>query len=610
MAETTSETCRNVSDNSPTLPGPAYAADPASRAPLPQHLLPSARSGRARFLVLIILALLSLGAGLGLREPSPPDEPRFVLAAKTMVESGQWLFPHRGREWYAEKPPVFMWMQAAAYEVVRDWRIAFLLPSLIAALLTLWLTYDLARRLWNRRAARHAALALFVCLQFGLQAKRGQIDMVLVAMTTLSLWGLSKHLLLGPDRRALWLGMFAAGLGTVTKGVGFLPVLALLPWLVWRWRRPERRTPRSADAGRTWALAVLSFLAGVGVWLVPMLISVKTSGDPALSSYAGEILFRQTGTRYANAWHHVKPAWYYLQVIATLWLPGALLLPWLLPAWLRRLRGGDGRLVLLLGWVALVLLFFTASAGKREVYIFPALPALCVAAGSLLPALLRRRGVCNLLFAYLCALAIAACALSLTALTGSHGWAHELAEQRAIDEQTLRIFALWLLAFGVFASGLSLAAVWSGKQRTGLMLVLATVGMWTTYGLGLAPALDADSSARGLMQRVGLRIGPTAQLGMVAWREQNLLQADRSAVDFGFKRAWQEQWADAGPWLAADPSRRWLFVLKQAVSPCVDLRQVIAIGQSNQNDWVLVPGTAWRRGCATPELGANGSGGR
>jgi 4-amino-4-deoxy-L-arabinose transferase-like glycosyltransferase len=350
---------------------------------------------------------------------------------------------------------------------------------------------------------------------------------------------------------------------------------------------------------------LLSFLAGVGVWLAPMLVAVRASGDPALSSYAGEILFRQTGTRYANAWHHVKPAWYYLQVIATLWLPGALLLPWLLPAWRRRLRRGDARLILLLGWVLLVLLFFTASAGKREVYIFPALPALCMAAGPLLPGLLRRRGVRNLLFAYLCALAMAACALSLIALTGNHGWAHKLAEQRAIEEQTLRIFALWLLAFGVFALGLSWAAAWSGRQRTGLMLVLATAGLWTTYGLGLAPALDADSSASGLMQRVGWRIGPTAELGMVAWREQNLLQADRPAVDFGFKRAWREQWEDAGPWLAADPSHRWLFVLRQAVSPCVDPRQVVAIGQSNRNDWVLVPGTAWRRGCVTPEFGAN-----
>ena len=153
------------------------------------------------FAWLILLAALSLAAGLGLREPSPPDEPRFVLAAQDMVESGQWLFPHRGRELYAEKPPVFMWTQAAAYEVIGNWKISFLLPSLLAALITLWLVHDLAARLWNRRAGQYAALALFVCLQFGLQAKRGQIDMLLVMLTTLSLWGLLRHLLHGPQWR-------------------------------------------------------------------------------------------------------------------------------------------------------------------------------------------------------------------------------------------------------------------------------------------------------------------------------------------------------------------------------------------------------------------------
>ena len=92
-----------------------------------------------------------LGAGLGLRDPWPADEPRFVLVAKQMVESGDWLFPHRGTELYSDKPPLFMWLQAAAYALFGNWRVAFLLPSLLAALGTLWLRVDLGRRLWTRR---------------------------------------------------------------------------------------------------------------------------------------------------------------------------------------------------------------------------------------------------------------------------------------------------------------------------------------------------------------------------------------------------------------------------------------------------------------------------
>jgi 4-amino-4-deoxy-L-arabinose transferase-like glycosyltransferase len=558
----------------------------------------SQMQGRMGFLLLVLLAAVSLAAGLGLRDPSPPDEPRFVLAARDMVASGQWLFPHRGSEFYAEKPPVFMWMQAAAYEAIGNWRIAFLLPSLLAALLTLWLTHDLTARLWNRRVGQYAALALFVCLQFGLQAKRGQIDMVLVAMTTLSLYGLLRHLLRGPHWPLAWLGFFAAGLGTVTKGVGFLPVLVLLPWAasVWRDRQASTKVARPSGGWR-WLLGALFFVAGAGVWVAPMLWAVHNSTDPAFQAYASEILFKQTGKRYADAWHHVQPFWYFGQVIATLWLPGALLLPWLLPAWWHRLRRGDRRLWLLLGWSALVLLFFSASPGKREVYLFPMLPALCVAAAPLLRTLMMRAGVQRTLLGYLLVLSLAMSAMALSGLTGASEWAHRLASQRDIDTTTLQTFLHWMLAFGLSSMAIIL---WTRRRRVGVALVVVTALLWITYGMGLAPTLDADSSARKLMQRVSQRIGPQAQLGMVAWREQNLLQSDRPTVDFGFKRSWQDQWNAAGPWLLEDPEKRWLFVLEEALSPCVDRTRAIDIGRSNRKTWLLVPASAWKTGCMTP----------
>lgn len=539
---------------------------------------------------------MSLGAGLGLRDPSPPDEPRFVLAAQHMVKSGEWLVPQRGREAYAEKPPVFMWLQAASYLLVRDWRVAFLLPSLLAALGALWLVADLASRLWGRRVAPYAAGALWVCLQFGLQAKRAQIDMVLVCLTTLSLWGLLRHLLRGPDWRAAWLGAFAAGVGTVTKGVGFLPLLILLPWMLTRARLP-RMEGRSGVLD--WGLFVLAFVAGTAVWLGPLFVTLWQHNDPALRAYAAELLFRQTGERYANAWHHVQPPWYYLKSIATLWLPGALLLPWLLPAWWRRLRRGDPRHLLLLGWTALVLLFFSLSPGKREVYIFPALPALCVAAAPLLPGMLRLPAVRTTLLAWLLGFAALLTVMAAAALSGNHDWAQQLAEKRAIDSASTRTLLAWLLALGV--SGLVLAA-WAGRRRIVLALSLFTAALWVAYGLGLAPALDSSSSARGLMQTVNQLLGPQSQLGMVAWREQNLLQADRTVVDFGFKQPWHEQWREATQWVIKAPQKRWLFVLEEALSPCIDRDKSVNIGRSNRRSWWLVPGTALTADCTTPEF--------
>ena len=554
--------------------------------------------------LLLSLAAVALAAGLGLRDPSPADEPRFVLAAQQMVESGQWLVPHRGSEMYAHKPPPFMWLQAIAYTAVRDWRIAFLLPSLLAALGTLWLVHDLAQRLWNRKVAAYAGFALLATLQFGLQAKRAQIDMVLVFWTTLSLWALSRHLLQRTDWRLLALGGLAAGIGTITKGVGFLPLLLLLPW--WLGQRRDRAFPvrsiANAGFGRAqWWWLPAGFIAGVSLWLLPLGLALLGGDDPDLRRYASEILFKQTGTRYAAAWHHVQPPWYYLQVIATLWLPGALLLPWLLPAWGRRMRRGDLRTTSLLGWAALVLLFFSASPGKREVYLFPALPALCIAAAPLLPGLLRRAFARRLLLGYVLVLAAAALTLGIGGLLDA-GWASRLSAGRGLTAAAVQALWLWLCALGT--GGLVLAAI-GRTRRAGAVAVGFAALLWIVYGIGLAPALDPSSSGRAFMQDVRARIGPQAQLGLVGWREQHLLQAVGPTAEFGFERESSEQWRDAVVWLSAAPGERWLFALKDAVGPCVDTGELIDLGRSSRRQWVLVPGAAYRSGCVPPPRAPN-----
>ena len=547
--------------------------------------------------LLLLLMAWALLAGLGMREPMPADEPRFVLAARTMVETGQWLFPHRGIELYAEKPPVFMWLQAASYLVVRDWQVAFLLPSLLAALLTLWLSGDLARRLWGRHAVPYAVFGLFVCLQFALQAKRAQIDMVLVGMTTLSLWALLRYLLEKPSPWLLALGTFVAGLGTVTKGVGFLPLLVFIPWL---WVRLKSRQTLPPHRGLHALAGVSGFIAGAGVWVVPMLSIALTSADPALHAYAREMLFKQTGTRYANAWHHVKPAWYYLQTMLTLWLPGVLLAPWLLPAWWRRVKRVDARHALLLGWALLVLVFFSASPGKREVYIFPMLPALAVAAAPLLPGLLRRRAVRATLWAYMAVLVVVAGALGAWLLVAPPERLQSLVEGRGMDMDTVAQLGRWLVGFAMVAAVAMFAIARASRHRVGVALVTVTAALWTAYGMGFMPALSPDSSAQALMQRVGQRIGPDAELAMLGWREQHLLQADRPVTDFGFKQPWVDQWQHAHAWLLEAPERRWLFLRKEAIGPCLDPAKVVDIGASNRRAWILAPGDAWREGCDVP----------
>ena len=69
------------------------------------NALPALRADeRKQLFWFLMLAFYVLAAGYGLREPWPSDEPRFVLVAKQMVDSGNYLFPHRGIQLYPDKP--------------------------------------------------------------------------------------------------------------------------------------------------------------------------------------------------------------------------------------------------------------------------------------------------------------------------------------------------------------------------------------------------------------------------------------------------------------------------------------------------------------------------
>ncbi|MGO4780818.1 ArnT family glycosyltransferase, partial [Lysobacter sp. 2RAB21] len=92
----------------------------------------------------------------------------------------------------------------------------------------------LGRRLWTRRAGLYAGYALLFAMQFTWQSKKAQIDPMVVFWITLANYGLLRHMLdMTRQRRPNWpmwmLGWAAAGLGTITKGVGAIALLMLIP---------------------------------------------------------------------------------------------------------------------------------------------------------------------------------------------------------------------------------------------------------------------------------------------------------------------------------------------------------------------------------------------
>ena len=529
-----------------------------------------------------ITAVLVLGAGLGLRDPWPADEPRFALVARQMVESGDWLFPHRGIELYSDKPPMLMWLQAAFYTVFGNWRVAFLLPSLLAALGTLWCVQDLGRRLWTRRVGLYAAWALLFTLQFTWQSKKAQIDPLVTFFITLANYGLLRHVLLGPDWRWWTLGWFAAGLGTITKGVGAIALLMLLPAAIASLRGWPRVRVHARDA-RFW-LGPLAFVVAVSLWLLPVVAVALARDLPEYRAYLDDILFRQTAKRYSQSWDHHQPPWYFLSVMLAMWIPPVLALPWAIPAWWRRLRRRDARYLLPLAWWAMALLFFSIPDGKRDVYIMPALPMMCLALAPLLPGLLRKRWAQALLLVLAGLLALLFLAAGLALFGGDGAMAGRLQQQRGLTAAGLHAGAWMLLAMGVWG----VACVLAFRRRAVVALFSTLGGVWVVFSLVGYPILNDASSSRGVMNAVGKRIGPDAGLGLVAWKEQNLLMADRAAANFGFKLAWDEQLRRGVAWQAQAPGR-WLLVQEEALADCLDPERIELAGISNRRRWWLVP---------------------
>lgn len=548
----------------------------------------TSRDVRLDYFWLLGLGLVLIATGIGLRDPWPADEPRFALIVRDMVATGEWLLPRVGGDVYGDKPPLYFWLMGLGLLATGSLRVAFLLPSLLSGLACLAMLYDLGRRLWNRETGLAAAFALLFTVQFVWQVRQAQIDATLLFWCVLSLYGLVRHLLLGPAWGWYAVGWAAAGFGVITKGVGFLPLLILIPFAV---LRDQRWSPRTRDASPIlWAIGPLAFLAAVSIWLIPMLLAANA--DPTLASYRDEILFRQTVGRYTSAWHHREPFWYFiLEVIPGLWLPLTLLLPWLIPQWRKAWQERDLRIALLLAWAALVLVFFSASTGKRGVYILPALPAVALASAPYLMELSQRRTVQRAIFA-LAALMAGVCLLASAYVLIQPDRRNELLADYDID-----VFGP-LLTIGMVAALICIVA----RPRGAFVAfagVLATVLLVVSYWVN--PVMNPIRSGSAFIIRVEEHDDPTAELGFVSFKEQYLLNVHRPIVHFGHAR-WREvdqEAADAALWLSRS-DRRQLVVNDYTRQKCFADASARSLGMANRTRWYIV------RGQANPECVARG----
>jgi 4-amino-4-deoxy-L-arabinose transferase-like glycosyltransferase len=375
----------------------------------------------SHYLLLALVWAVVCLPGLGKLSLWDIDEGNNAEASQEMLESGDFVVPTFNFKMRCDKPPLLYWLQVAAYRAFAVNEFAARLPSALAALLTVFTTCELGRRLFGKAAGLLAGLILASAVSFCASAHFANPDALLNLFTALTLWCWWNDY---AGRGRWWFVATGAttGLAVLAKGpVGLvLPCAATVLFLVWRreWRR--LCDPRLIAA-------TLVFLAVAAPWYV--WVAVETKGE-----WVREFWMKHNWKRATEVLEgHRGPFYYYALALVSGFAPWCVLLGptgWL--AW-RNLRrkvapphpqplspeagargekdaplspeagtrgekdaplspggrgvGGEGdrpAFQFLVCWFAVCFVFFSLASTKLPNYILPLYPATAVLTACLL----------------------------------------------------------------------------------------------------------------------------------------------------------------------------------------------------------------------------------
>lgn len=316
------------------------------------------------WLLLVLISLFS-------RSYIPIDETRYATVAWNMWLRDDYLVPWLNGASYSHKPPLLFWLMNAGWAVfgVNDWW-PRLVPSFFA-LASLFLTIQLARRLWptQAQASETAPLILLGCALWMVFTTATMFDMMIACFTLLGALGVVTAWQGHPLKGWLLAGV-AIGMGLLAKGptilLQILPVALLAPW----WGRG-----RVTVWSRWYAGVLAAVLLGAAIallWAIP-------AGVRGGEAYRNAIFWGQTADRMVNAFAHKRPLWWYLPLLPVIFFP------WLLwmPVWrglVQLRRNLDSGVRFCLAWLLPVLVAFSFISGKQMHYLLPVFPAFSLLA--------------------------------------------------------------------------------------------------------------------------------------------------------------------------------------------------------------------------------------
>jgi 4-amino-4-deoxy-L-arabinose transferase-like glycosyltransferase len=346
------------------------------------------RNHRWALAALLAVAVLPYFIGLGDSAIWDANEAFYVETPREMIERGDYVSPTFNYEPRFNKPVLSYWIVAGFYQAfgisVGVQRLAVTLGAmglLASAFLLAWLAASgtTGRGSPALDAALWAALGLAVSPRLLMLARRIFIDIYISLFLALTLvcFAAAERF---PGRRRLFLALMyvSIGLGMLTKG----PVAVVLPGLAFAgyllaYRELRRVRSMMIPAG------VLIVAAIVVPWYAALY--ARDGWTNIVSFFVGENLDRFTsglGVRVERG------PLFYLPVLFSDSFPWAAFLVAAFIAWWRERRHAHGQgdpsrrvRTLLWIWIAVFVGFFSLSAGKQDLYIFPIVPAVAALAG-------------------------------------------------------------------------------------------------------------------------------------------------------------------------------------------------------------------------------------
>jgi 4-amino-4-deoxy-L-arabinose transferase-like glycosyltransferase len=332
--------------------------------------------------------------GLGSVPLLGPDEPRYAQVAREMYARGDWVTPTlAGRTWF-EKPALLYWLMMAAYGALGVTATAARLGSALAGLSTILFVGWTARRAEFESGEGLRGFGITVAAVAGstlgllVFAHAASFDTLLTGTVAgcLACLYASEVTREGGGRRAALVGFYVlVGASLLAKGLvgAVIPGGVALVYFLLR-----RRLSGIFRLGLLWGVPLALLVAAT--WYAPVLI--KHGRDFVEQFFVQHHFARFVSNRY----HHPQPFYFYLPITLMLALPWTAFLVggvWGAGSVNPRAEDAASKLrVLALAWLAVPVVFFSASGAKLPGYVLPAIPGAAILAGDCLHRYLSGRG--------------------------------------------------------------------------------------------------------------------------------------------------------------------------------------------------------------------------